>query len=127
MSITTPLLRGRLVAAIALVATATQLPAQAYDYPTSDRVLYVQACMRDNPGPYYEMLNKCSCALDKIAVDVPFDDFVDMNTATNANSIGGERGNSIRDVEPMQVIIRKYRKIQADAKQSCLFNSAGPR
>ena len=51
----------------ALVAGATQWPAHAFDYPTSDRVLFVQACMRDNPGPHYEMLNKCSCALDKIA------------------------------------------------------------
>ena len=126
MSPTNSSTRGRLLAACAVLLGAT-LPAQAHDYPTSDRVLYVQACMRDNPGPHYEMLNKCSCVLDAIAKDVPFDDFVDMSTATNANSIGGERGNSIRDVEPMQVIIRKFRKIQADAKQGCMFNSTGPR
>ncbi len=127
MSITPTPLPGRLLAAFALVAVAAQMPAHAFDYPTSDRVVFVQACMRDNPGPHYEMLNKCSCALDKIASDVPFDDFVDMNTATNANSIGGERGNAIRDAESLQVMIRKYRKIQADAKQSCLFGSTGPR
>ena len=119
--------RGHLLAAFALFAGAAQMPALAFDYPTSDRVVFVQACMRDNPGPHYEMLNKCSCALDKIASDVPFDDFVDMNTATNANSIGGERGNAIRDAESLQTMIRKYRKIQADAKQSCLFGSTGPR
>ena len=118
----------RLLHAIALVTLAASAgAAQANDYPTSERVIYVQACMRDHPGGHYEMLNKCSCALDKIASDVPFDDFVDMNTATNANSIGGERGNAIRDAESLQTMIRKYRKIQADAKQSCLFGSTGPR
>ena len=127
MSIIPTPLHGRLLAAFALVAGAAQMPALAFDYPTSDRVVFVQACMRDNPGPHYEMLNKCSCALDKIASDVPFDDFVDMNTATNANSIGGERGNAIRDAESLQTMIRKYRKILADAKQSCLFGSTGPR
>ena len=124
---TTSPLGRRLLAASALLLGVGHVPAQAHDYPTADRVLYVQACMRDNPGPHYEMLNKCACALDKIASTVPFDDFIDMNTATNANSIGGERGNSIRDVEVMQVVIRKYRKIQADAKQGCMFNSASPR
>jgi hypothetical protein len=96
--------------------------AQAHDYPTADRVVYVQACMRDHPGPHYEMLNKCACTLDTLARDLPHDDFVDMSTATNANSIGGERGNSIRDVESMQVMIRKFRQLQTAAKKSCMIN-----
>ena len=119
--------RAAALPVLALLLMGAQAPAQAHDYPTAERVVFVQACMRDHPGPHYEMLNKCSCMLDKIASDVPFDDFVDMNTATNANSIGGERGGAIRDVEAMQVLIRKFRKIQADAKQGCLFNSTGPR
>ena len=55
--------------------------------------------MREHPGPQFEMLNKCSCAVDTIARDLPYDDFVTMSTATNANTIGGERGSYIRDVE----------------------------
>jgi hypothetical protein len=109
-------------ACAALLCVAAQSPAQAHDYPTAERVVYVQACMRDHPGPHYEMLNKCSCALDAIARDVPYDDFVDMSTATNANSIGGERGSTIRDAEPLQVMIRKFRQIQTAAKKSCLIN-----
>jgi hypothetical protein len=96
--------------------------AWAYDYPTSDRVVFVQACMRDHPGPHYEMINKCSCALDNIARDLPYDDFVGMSTVTNANSIGGERGSYIRDNESLQVEIRKFRQIQIAAKKSCLIN-----
>jgi hypothetical protein len=114
--------RPSLLLPLALVLGFTQSPAQAHDYPTADRVVFVQACMRDHPGPHYEMLNKCACTLDTIARDLPYDDFVDMSTATNANSIGGERGNSIRDVESMQVLIRKFRQIQTAAMKSCMIN-----
>ena len=93
----------------------------AHDYPTSERVIYVEACMREHPGGHYEMLNKCSCVIDRIAREVPFDQYVTMSTAANAVSIGGERGSYIRDVESLQVQIRKFRQLQARARQSCLL------
>ena len=114
--------RPALWAVAALLCAFAQSPARAHDYPTAERVVFVEACMRDHPGPHYEMLNKCSCTLDTIARDLPYDDFIDMSTATNANSIGGERGGAIRDVESMQVLIRKFRQIQIAAKKSCLIN-----
>ena len=96
-------------------------PAAANDFPTVDRVLYVQDCIRDHPGPHYEMVNKCSCALDRLASEVTFDDYMTMNTAFNANSIGGERGNSIRDAEGMQVQIKRYRELQSRIQKSCFI------
>ena len=117
MKIIPPLL---LLALLALGATS---PARAQDYPTSDRVVWVEQCMRQHPGPYYEMLNKCSCALDKLAGQLPYDDFVGMSTASNANSIGGERGNAIRDAESLQEQIRRFRQLQAAAKKSCFILS----
>ncbi|NML15814.1 hypothetical protein [Azohydromonas caseinilytica] len=110
----------------ALLALASPWAA-AHDYPTAARVEYVQACMRDHPGSYYEMLNKCSCVLDRLASDIPFDDFVTMSTATNANSIGGERGNTIRDTEPLQKQIREFRKLQAAAREGCFIRSQAAR
>ena len=109
-----------------IAAAVLALPAAAFaqDYPTSERVLYVEACMRDHPGSHYEMLNKCSCVIDTIARQLPFDDFVTMSTATNANSIGGERGSAIRDVESLQVQVRKFRQLQAQARKSCMIADA---
>jgi hypothetical protein len=109
-----------------IAAAVLALPgwAQAFDYPTSERVIYVEACMHDHPGGHYEMLNKCSCVLDRIAVEVPYDDYVTMSTASNATSIGGERGSYIRDVEPLQVQIRKFRQLQAQARKSCFIADA---
>jgi hypothetical protein len=100
---------------------------EAHDYPTAERVVYVEACMREHPGAHYEMLNKCSCVLDTIAGELPFDDYVTMSTAANANSIGGERGSYIRDVEPLQLQIRKFRQLQARAGQSCMLAPAAAR
>lgn len=111
---------------LAAAAAGVALPASAFDYPTSDRVVYVQACMRDNPGPHYEMVNKCSCVIDTLAKDLSYDDFVSMSTVTNANSIGGERGSYIRDTESLQEQIRSFRKLQADARKSCMIG-LGPR
>ena len=99
----------------------TGAQARDNDFPTVDRVLYVQECMRNHPGPHYEMVNKCSCALDRLASEVTFDDYMTMNTAFNANSIGGERGNSIRDAEGMQVQIKRYRELQSRIQKSCFI------
>lgn len=110
------------LAAVGAVLTIGAGTAAAHDYPTADRVAYVQECMKLHPGHHYEMLNKCSCVLDKLASQISFDDFTTMSTATNANSMGGERGNSIRDVEVMQVEIKRFRELQAAARKSCFFD-----
>jgi len=109
---------------LATVAGTALLPvtALAYDYPTAERVQYVEICMRDHPGAHYEMLNKCSCTIDHIAQTLPYDDYVTMSTAANANSIGGERGSYIRDVDALQQQIRKFRALQTQAKKSCFIN-----
>jgi hypothetical protein len=117
MRVTSTLLRSLAAAAVAVSAGA----AHAHDYPTSERVIYVEACMRDHPGAHYEMLNKCSCVLDAIAQAVPYDDYVEMSTAANANSIGGERGSYIRDVPMLQEQIRQYKALQAQAQKRCFM------
>jgi len=100
------------------------MTAQANDFPTVDRVLFVQDCMRNNPGPYYEMVNKCSCALDRIAEQVKHEDWVSMQTITNAMTIGGERGNDLRDNDTLKPQLRRYRELNAAAAKSCFI---GPR
>ena len=108
-----------LCAALSLLGVGT---AQANDFPTVDRVVYVQECMQTHPGPHYEMVNKCSCALDALAREVKFDDYTTMVTASNANTMGGERGNAIRDVESLQVEIKRFRELQAKVKKGCFIN-----
>lgn len=109
--------------AIPLLALAATLPAWAQNnYPTAERVSYVHTCMSEHPGNHYEMLNKCSCVLDKLAEQLTLEQFVSLSTASNATSIGGERGAYIRDTESLQQDIRRFRQMQATAKKACFIN-----
>jgi hypothetical protein len=112
----------RLAIASFCVLTAPTLT-QANDFPTVDRVLYVQECIRNNPGPHYEMINKCSCALDKLAGEVKFDDYVSMSTLTNAISIGGERGGQLRDNESLKPQIARLRELQSKVRKACFIEA----
>jgi hypothetical protein len=114
----------RLVLASSCLLAAPAL-AHVNDFPTVDRVLYVQECVRNNPGPYYEMINKCSCALDKLASEVKFDDYVSMSTIANAVSIGGERGGTLRDNESVKPQIARFRDLQAKVRKACFIE--GPK
>jgi ATP/maltotriose-dependent transcriptional regulator MalT len=98
----------------------------ANDFPTVDRVLYVRDCLRANPGPQFEMINKCSCALDRLAEQVTYDEYVNLSTTANATTIGGERGAALRDNDGAQKDAKKFRDLQAKVKNSC-FISAEPK
>ena len=115
----------RLVIASMASCCALIAPAlvQANDFPTVERVLYVQECIRNNPGPYYEMINKCSCALDKLAGEVKFDDYTSMSTLTNAVTIGGERGGQLRDNESLKPHIARLRELQTKVRKACFIET----
>lgn len=98
------------------------MSALANDFPTVDRVLYVQECMKAHPGQNFEMVNKCSCALDTLARKVKFDDYVNMTTIVKAISIGGERGGDLRDNESIKPQIKRYRDLQSEVKKSCFLD-----
>lgn len=115
-----PLLAAAWLGGLALASGS----ALANDYPTADRVLYVQDCMRANPGPYYEMVNKCSCAIDAFANEVNFDEYTEMVTISNGMTIGGERGGAFRDVPTLAPELKKYREISAKVKKACFIKDA---
>lgn len=96
--------------------------AQANDFPTVARVLFVEDCIRANPGSYFEMVNKCSCAADALATEINYDQYTTMQTISNGMSIGGERGNSIRDTPTLQPDLKKYRELQTKVKKGCFIN-----
>ena len=104
-----------------LAVTAPSADAAGNDFPTVDRVEYVQECMRSHPGGRYEMLYKCSCTLDHIAAEIRYDEYVELWTAANAISIGGERGGQLRDAHVSQDMAKKFRSIEGKAQQACFL------
>lgn len=112
---------------VVLACCTLALPAAARpnDYPTLDRVLYVQECMRNHPGPAYEMTSKCVCAIDQIAAQVKHADYVSMTTVVNAVTIGGERGGELRDNETIKPQIARWRELQSKVQKACFIG--GPK
>lgn len=107
-----------------LVFAAALLPwgvAVANDFPTIERVEYVLGCARDAQGSPRENIYKCSCVIDAIAAQMTHDEYVQLSTATNAFSIGGERGEVMRAYTGGKEMAGRYRKIQADARKSCMM------
>jgi hypothetical protein len=91
----------------------------ANDFPTAGRVDFVLECMSEHSGSRFEMLNKCSCALDRLAEQFSYDDFVEAQTMAKSVTIAGERGSTLRDNEEAQQAARKYRAAVAAAAQAC--------
>ena len=92
------------------------------DFPTIDRVMFVETCMREHPDrPRQEMLYKCSCALDAIASQVGYDDFVEFSIALDAGQIAGERGAAVRESNEGRDMAKRFRAIRAKAFSGCLI------
>ncbi len=108
--------------ALCIAATGQSLAAAASnDYPTLDRVEYVLACARDAAGPPRENIYKCTCVIDAIAEQLPYEKYTEYSTAANAFGIGGERGEVMRSYEHGKEMAGDFRKLQAEARKACFM------
>ena len=113
---------ARVAALAILYATAASANAQIADYPTLDRVLFVEDCIRSHPERNrQEMVYKCSCAMDALAEDIPYSQFTESATAANAVTIAGERGNSARGDETRDQA-KRFRTSVHKAYKACLIS-----
>jgi hypothetical protein len=90
---------------------------QSHDYPTQGRVEYVLGCMDDN-GHDFVNVYKCSCAIDKIAQKLDYDEFVEQSTFSKYATLGGEGGAEFR-VDHAKAQTKKFRDLQKDAFKAC--------
>ena len=111
-------MKFRFLAALLLLAPAA---ASANDFPTTDRVEYVLECMKNHDGKH-EYLYKCSCAIDAIARQLKYAEYVEVSTAARYQTLGGERGGAFRDPESVRNMAKKFRTIQASANKQCLVD-----
>lgn len=112
------------VALLAMGGTGQALAAKprANDFPTVDRVEYVEMCIMNAPDKSrQEMLYKCSCVIDEIAKVVRYQEYVDLTTSNNSITIAGDRG-AIRDYIPVRDMAKKFRSIQEKARKTCLVD-----
>jgi hypothetical protein len=114
--------RIALVLALAVVpggeaAFSQQQPANR-GYPTVDRVEFVLECMRRNGGKQ-EYLYKCACLIDRIAEQLPYDDYVEGSTVARNQNLSGERAGLFRDPPRMREVAKRYQQVHGDAMKQC--------
>lgn len=109
----------RIVAAAGLAVLAAA-PASGHDYPTAARADYVLGCMAAN-GNSRLMLEKCACAIDAIAEQLPFERYEEAETALRMQAAPnlGERGAVFRDPPEIRAAIEALREAQAEANLRC--------
>ncbi len=122
--------RSRLARGLLFVASAVPLivahaatgdaAARVSDFPTTARVEFVLECMKNHAGKY-EYLYKCSCAVDQTAMQVKYDDFVEISTALRHQTLGGERGAEFRDPEVVKQMAKRYKKIEEESADACFI------
>jgi hypothetical protein len=103
---------------LALLLAASMPQAHAHDFPTADRVEYVLECMVDHQSKQ-EYLYKCACAIDQIAQEMSYDEFVESSTALRHQSLSGPRGAEFRDPGAGKAMATKYKALQDKARKAC--------
>jgi hypothetical protein len=106
--------------ALGALAPAVAAPPPKNDYPTATRADYVLGCMAAN-GNTREALFKCSCAIDTIAGQMPYDDYEKAETALSLQVGGGVGGRVglFRDPPEIKTVLEKLREAQAEANLTC--------
>jgi len=101
-----------------LLAASVPTVAHAHDFPTADRVEYVLECMVNHQSKQ-EFLYKCSCAIDQIAQQINYDEYVESSTALRHQTLSGPRGAEFRDPGAGKAMATKYKDIQEKANKAC--------
>ena len=98
--------------------SAADTDSPVHDYPTVARVEFVQECIRTHGGKL-ENLYQCSCAIDRIANSLTYDEFVEASTYAKYSSLAGEGGGIFRDSDTARQKAKRYRETESEAFRSC--------
>ena len=109
-------MRTAALLAASLLAAA---PAAANDYPTVARADYVLGCMAAN-GNTRLALERCACAIDAIAEQLPYDRYETADTVLRMQAGNlGERAGVFRDPPQVRAAVEELRRAQAEATLRC--------
>lgn len=103
-----------------LCASATPVLSESpvHNYPTQARVEFVNECIATH-GDRLSGLYQCSCAIDRIADRLSYDDFVEAITFSRYSGLPGEGGAVFRDSERARKLGKLYRDLEAEAFSAC--------
>ena len=105
-----------------LAGPAAAADSPVHDYPTVARVEFVQECISRHGGKL-ENLYQCSCAIDRIANALSYDEFVEASTYAKYSGLPGEGGGIFRDSDQAKQMAKRYRETEAEAYRTCGLGS----
>jgi hypothetical protein len=94
-------------------------------YPTSDETFYVLACMEMN-GQNAEGMQKCSCAINAIEAQIPYEQYSEAALVFAMRQAGGERAALYRDTVAMKEIADRFIRAQTRANRQCFGREGLP-
>ena len=109
------------IAATALLifgTPASSAPPPAHYYPTEARVEYVNECIANHDDSLANVY-QCSCAIDRIADNLSYDDFVTAITFARYAGLPGEGGAIFRDSEQARSTAKRFRLLESEAQRAC--------
>jgi hypothetical protein len=92
--------------------------------PTYDEAFYVLACQEMN-GQNAEGLQKCSCAINAIEAQLPYEQYSDAALVFAMRQAGGESAALYRGTVAMKEIADRFIRAQTRANRQC-FGRSGP-
>jgi hypothetical protein len=94
-------------------------------YPTSDEAFYVLACMETN-GRNAEGMRKCSCAINAIEAELPYEQYSEAALVFAMRQAGGEKAALFRDTVAMKEVADRFIRAQARASRKCFGMEGSP-
>ena len=91
----------------------------ANDYPTSERVEYVLNCLQDLGRNSMDDLQTCSCRIDSIASEMPFETYNYAVTYERNKRMTGEKGGIFRDNKAGKKFAKQLAVVKEEAGGRC--------
>ena len=88
------------------------------NFPTIDRVLYVNECIREHGGGL-DSLYKYSCVMDYFIQNLTYEEFDNMDASSHGINTTGERSAIWRDPKGVRDGINRLKDVQTLAKKKC--------
>ena len=108
---------------LCLPVSAFAAKTPAHDYPTQARVEYVYECMNRLGGENYDTLYKCACSIDRIADELPYDEYVTLDTYQRGQNAAGERPEVLREGSIARDSRSQLAAVKARANQQCMIET----
>ena len=111
------------LAVAALSSLSVMTSAAANDFPTQARVEFVLSCMGERGGQSYDTLYPCICVVDRIASQMPYQEYTASEMLSFLFSTPGERGGVFRDAAPRsRKRIKTLQAVREEAEAACFVS-----